>query len=420
MQATPPFSDERYAEVVSRETLIILVAESMKSLLTRLRRDSETTSAESEDRQNSPTVFLVLALTLAVLFVLLHNDRTGMEVPQGKIETRSDHSIVGDITGEGHRISKVLTCTPEVLTSNAGNNNSSKTNEDGSCIDDDERGCWAPNRSGNGIFYWKVSRQVQDDCHLATPQIVPLQSTPRDIQGILTGKWILMIGDSSTRMLHDYLVGRWLGNYSHWPEQWDNHGPASHSHLCAMNSSCHYDVFHKGARVTFVWLSQDFNTELNSLLHQNVGVPDMVVGQHGYWEQSMPTAEEAKAHSEGIVRNITNCMKHEEMKSEYPSAYDTPLRFSTEHNHINATTASHGPSMTRPFKIWMSAFDRNFFTKLDANAANSAKYDGSRLAKRLGWHVLDRSYFGRDPRTHAPQGPIPRTKCWNSSWKSCC
>ena len=50
----------------------------------------------------------------------------------------------------------------------------------------------------------KLTRNL---CNLDEPFLVPLQSTPHDIQQILSKKWVVLVGDSSVRMVHDYLVG---------------------------------------------------------------------------------------------------------------------------------------------------------------------------------------------------------------------
>jgi hypothetical protein len=50
---------------------------------------------------------------------------------------------------------------------------------------------------------------------------------------------------------------------------------------------------------------------------------------------------------------------------------------------------------------------KQLLSNLDANTDHGSIYDGSQMANRLGGHVLDRSYFGVDPRTNAPEGPHP-------------
>lgn len=285
-------------------------------------------------------------------------------------------------------------CTAQLLTTASGGGgtttNSTTTSTDNRIREEaSSSGCWRQNDSADRspLFYWSVSTQVQEACRLPKPHIVPLQSTAEDIEDVLSGKWILLIGDSSTRMLYDYFIGRWLGNYTHWPSKMTHRGPESHSMPCQGYGTCHYDVFIKGARVTFVWLSQNMTTELDTILQQTVGVPDMVVGQHGYWEQFMPTAETAREHSEEIVRRVTDSIAYRELKSEYPSAY--AIR------------------SNKPYKMWMTSFDPNFLGKFGQGGADGSFFDGSRLAGTLGWDILDRTFFGMDPHTLQPEGAHP-------------
>ena len=324
-------------------------------------------------------------------------------------------------------------CTPELLTSD--NRNSSITDDAQVgllCGNGAANGCWIQNASdgdNDGVhaagsskatssptFVWQVSPQVQQACHLTTSRIAPLQSTPQDIQDTLQGKWILLIGDSSLRMLYDYLVGRWVGNYTHWPSYWENHGPLSHSVLCQNDMSCHYDIFIRGARVTFIWMNLVLRPDLKSVWHQTVGIPDMVVAQHGYWEVKMNTTEQAESNVEDLVRRITDVVDNErEMLSEYPQAYSN-TRFGTSSSRTsNAAWVEEEvrtpKSERRPYKLWMSAFDKDFMRpwaeyRNNKNYSGSV-YDGSNLAKSLGWNVLNRSYFGRDPSTNMPVNSHP-------------
>ena len=58
-----------------------------------------------------------------------------------------------------------------------------------------------------GQLKWQVSEKARNLCNLDEPFLVPLQSAPHDIQQILSKKWVVLVGDSSVRMVHDYLVG---------------------------------------------------------------------------------------------------------------------------------------------------------------------------------------------------------------------
>ena len=168
-------------------------------------------------------------------------------------------------------------------------------------------------------------------------------------------------------MLHDYLVGRWLGGYTHWPSHLDNHGPPQHTVLCQEEwhkmskgipydpPECTYDVFWGGARVTFVWFALDLSPEtLPKLLRSTVGSPDVVVAEHGYWEAS--SGRDPSILARTAPQKITEMLDHLEMESVYNQAY------------------TKSPQK----RIWMSLF-------------KSVWEDGSTEAKDLGWEIFDRT-----------------------------
>mmetsp|Transcript_27416 Transcript_27416/g.33910 ORF Transcript_27416/g.33910 Transcript_27416/m.33910 type:complete len:401 (+) Transcript_27416:234-1436(+) len=251
-------------------------------------------------------------------------------------------------------------------------------------------------------WQWQVPIQAQKSCHLDSPFVTPLESSPKDIHDALNGKWLLMIGDSSIRMLHDYLIGRWLGNYTHWPAHLTNHGSSEHTYLCfhgPEGGTCHYDVFHRGVRVTFVWLDIHMNDGLQNILSRTVGLPDIVVGQHGYWEMfnlnqmkesansTTNTQEDIQSSLENaasIPKQITEVLEnHQEMGKEYQHAYnDTPTTY----------------------KLWMSYYNENYMKSVNLNHT-LANFDAHRTAKELGWDSFDRSKLVNIEGKHV--GPHP-------------
>ena len=155
---------------------------------------------------------------------------------------------------------------------------------------DEEGSRWI---SLDGIWKWKVSIEAANACNLEEPFLIPLQSTTDDIQAVLDRKWLIIIGDSSVRMLHDYLIGRWLGNITKWPKDWGSHrGPDEHhSTYCGetvTNFTCHYDVYNKGARVTFVWNAVYYTGELQNVLHR--GGTARILGAFYKWGYQSPNS----------------------------------------------------------------------------------------------------------------------------------
>lgn len=292
-------------------------------------------------------------------------------------------------------------CTARLLTDH------SKTNESDANSNGWIKTDGSTNNKKSWHWQWQLSSNVQKSCQMPNNKdnndtnytLIPLQSTPQDIQNALTGKWIVMVGDSSIRMLHDYLVGRWFGNYTHWPQGMTNHGPREHARSCRQFvEDCHYDVFYQGARVTFVWLSLHISQkELKEIMDRTIGTPDMVIAQHGYWESRNQLAEynpkakdmdpkqrndACRRNAEQVVTTITEWTKIQEMKGIYPHAYH------------------HGSK-----KVWFSSFNYNFFVKYD-NVTDGRIYDGTKKANELGWDILDRTILV-NPDTGEQEGPHP-------------
>ena len=335
-------------------------------------------------RISPPTsvVGMVLFLSFICLFGVFRENKFLVLTTSSSVLCTDDPAGPGGTTGapttsqEETRSSSTraptneIQCTPELLTSPP---NKSTPN-----------GWWEVNETtASGNLTWKVSPEVQQACRLTQPYIHPLSSKPRDIQRILNGKWILIMGDSSARMLHDYWVGRWLGNYTHWPDHLTSHGPPEHSQSCYHDLSCSYDVMWKGARITFVWTALHVTKELHQLVHRTVGRPDVVIGQQGFWNVRLNTSADAQEHSRSVVTNITKTISHEEMEEVYPRVYEEK----------------------KPFMIWMSSFAKAYF-RLHFNDSDNQPYDGSYRAKNLGWNFFDRTYFGKLPES-PPEGPHP-------------
>ena len=90
-----------------------------------------------------------------------------------------------------------------------------------------------------------------------------------DIISTLGSRWLLLVGDSSVRMLYHFMIGILISNWKHWPAPVEgrpgglnHHGPGHvrHYNTCAGNNtlfsdkySCLEDVFVRGARLTFAF-----------------------------------------------------------------------------------------------------------------------------------------------------------------------
>ena len=88
-----------------------------------------------------------------------------------------------------------------------------------------------------------------------------------------------------------------------------------------------------------------------------------------------------------IPRKITEVLDfHEEMKSLFPQAYS---------RRIN--------------KIWMSFFDKNALKGYDPSRSSklyNGGYDGTKVAKQLGWDIFDRYKLTNIDGSHEDAYPI--------------
>jgi len=112
--------------------------------------------------------------------------------------------------------------------------------------------------------------------------------TNSDLQTALRGKWILVIGDSSLRMLWDYLAARLTDQWGReWPSTFNNHGPPR-GRMCQTNDTgCTYDAWISGVRLTFVWqttASYKALATVGEILGRSTGGPDVVFLDNGPWE----------------------------------------------------------------------------------------------------------------------------------------
>lgn len=190
----------------------------------------------------------------------------------------------------------------------------------------------------------------------------PISSTPESIGRAMSGKHIILVGDSSFRMIYDFLVGRAVGGYKEWPDGLGQHGPAEHTRSCGFsNRACGYNFLWGGGQISFYWAGDKTNLALEKYLSETVGNPDLFVVAHGYWN-----AEDFEK-GERFLRSIDQIISREEMNNTYPFAY------------------SEKPKRR---KIFMTPFDPEV-----------AGGEGARKqAELLGWSIFDRSKVTTPPQ----------------------
>ena len=107
----------------------------------------------------------------------------------------------------------------------------------------------------------------------------------------LRGRWIVLMGDSSIRMLFHFLVGVLSLGWTSWPAEL-SHGhppgwPAEVSCLDNHDNSCVQEAFLQGTRLTCAWY--DYNDDrkpparLQALADDSLTTPDVVIASIGAW-----------------------------------------------------------------------------------------------------------------------------------------
>ena len=197
--------------------------------------------------------------------------------------------------------------------------------------------------------------------------LYPLQSSPQDIADSMAGKHIILLGDSSLRMLYDYLVGRAVGDYTHWPANVSNHGPQEHSNNCGgsdeESATCAYHFYWNTGLISFYWANGHSNTAFEKYRHELVGSPSLVIATFGYWNKD--DIEGGGHHGDEMISSefiqaIDSTVNHQEMNETYPNAYDTEYKIK---------------------KIFMTTFSDEIVSSQNA----------TKIAKSYGWGIFDRT-----------------------------
>eukprot|EP01051_Picozoa_sp_SAG22_P016378 SAG22_NODE_2302_length_2738_cov_3.010610_3_plen_363_part_00 len=177
---------------------------------------------------------------------------------------------------------------------------------------------------------WSVSADAQLACNTQAKHLNLRQSSAKLMRQNMSGRWVLFMGDSSTRMLYDYFVGRMLGDWSGWPSTYNNHGP-KHTYAAGEGQDgegttegedrAHwYDTWHNGARVTFVWTSKFASVQLRDIMRRSIGRPSIVFAQVGYWLESKVTDNTGVVND--ILQSVDQWVNSRELQFVFRSAYD--------------------------------------------------------------------------------------------------
>ena len=161
---------------------------------------------------------------------------------------------------------------------------------------------------------------------------------------------------------------------------------------------------------------------LQTIIEKTIGIPDVVVGQHGYHARknlksnkikksgkdlksnkinksgktlksnikiNAATIEERIIYSleqtSAIPKKITEVLQHQEMRNIYQKAYS---------------------SSQNTYKIWMSFFDKGELLRFDPDHMHASIYDGTESARNLGWDIFDRSNLVNLKGDHSDAHPM--------------
>ena len=150
------------------------------------------------------------------------------------------------------------------------------------------------------------SRSARWNCSSASYQDLaavggPIRVTPRlgeHVAHALHDRWLLLVGDSSVRMLFELLVGVVALNWKKWPAHLDNHGMMDSrvltpsKFLCKTpirhgNWSCLRDMYVNGTRITYLWLDtaeDDQWRALDALERSSLAAPSAILASFGAWD----------------------------------------------------------------------------------------------------------------------------------------
>ena len=194
------------------------------------------------------------------------------------------------------------------------------------------------------------------------------------IETILDKKWLVFMGDSSLRMMYDYLTLRLLGKDRMYPSNIDHHGPAKPFFCGGDSVGCTYEFYINGIRLTFIWHHKPDlpHDTLRTLLQTTLGFPDLFIFTLGAWDNGI-----FKNSTTDYIKNLVNITKPP----------------TTEYDKI---FASAWKSSINTLKIWASMCSCDHLDSgILKNEILHMEQAGALLKDKEDWMVFDRSVFRR-------------------------
>lgn len=192
------------------------------------------------------------------------------------------------------------------------------------------------------------------------------------LRACFAGKWVLILGDSSMRMLYDHLLMRLASDHHrHW-DNMDFHG-LPYTHKCqGRDHECYYDAWMHSVRLTFVWhpFASWSAKNLESFLSRSVGIPDILLVGNGPWELQPPfdkhlARPEWRDGGERLLNRIDDILNSigGELRQLWQSAW-----------------------VSKPLKIWMNVLA----SSPDRRYENYIREARSGVDSRQDWVFFDR------------------------------
>ena len=263
--------------------------------------------------------------------------------------------------------------------------------------------------SNEGHWSCNTSPKVWHDEH-QQPRATSAAIDAARVAEVLRGRWVVLVGDSSVRMLYHMLVGIVAGGWTRWPiggsARLDESsclytvGPGA-----AGGDPCVEDSWVRGFRATCVW--SDFGdvaslASLASLSNATVGVPDLVlVGVGAWW--AWHRAHERDAYSETVHQLLRR------LDTMFVRRHAAALL-------SGATGARNDAAQQMPPPAPLKVFASTTSCARDGDSAAFAVYKFNSLARDAvhaikGWVYLNRDVVAGDPCE-------PETDCLGSHYSA--
>ena len=236
------------------------------------------------------------------------------------------------------------------------------------------------------------------------------------VRNFLHGRWVLLVGDSTMRMLYHHFIMLLLNKHTVWPAELSSHmepgacfddtSLAVQSWVYDQPERCLEDFQLDGVRLTMAWTrfgDVQSLTPLGELLNNTVGVPDLALVGVGAWWVS-DRAPWAGLGWEGpleeqYARAVAGCLTALEEMTSYRRRVGRPPWWARESPkggwaHAAGSAATYlKEAWRRTVFVWMQANDCGHLSRGGAKSRLPALLRTAMqvVSRREGWHLFDRA-----------------------------